>query len=289
MGALYTTMILLPTDLVSSFPHGHPMTGLSSSEFDIDDDSWVEVTGIRPSYEALSYTWGTTKSKEPAYVLTSESSSHSSILPMTLEIGENLAIALKHLRSESPRLLWIDAICINQMDPSERGTQISRMGEIYKAADRVVVWLGPESKKSSLAISTLDYLGRQIVLFRSFRFARAPDTTETEIWSRPTFQLPYSDVTWQAIRDFFKRPWFERVWIVQEIQLASSKSILMCGPDILSWQTLRASIYCLFAKVQFQSSSILREVPECIKTLSTNRLNETFPDLLSLLQRRKCT
>jgi Heterokaryon incompatibility protein (HET) len=48
---------------------------------------------------------------------------------------------------------WIDAICIDQSSIAERSHQVSRMKEIYKTAKEVVAWLGPEAKKSELAIA----------------------------------------------------------------------------------------------------------------------------------------
>jgi hypothetical protein len=75
----------------------------------------------------------------------------------TLQVGQNLWSALRYIRRpEKSRVIWIDAICINQNDDDdERGEQVKRMADIYRWASRVVVWLGLPSNKSSLAMTTL--------------------------------------------------------------------------------------------------------------------------------------
>jgi hypothetical protein len=60
-----------------------------------------------------------------------------------LAITKNLHDALLRLRLPTqPRLVWTDAICINQEDIEERGSQVKLMGDIYRFADSVVIWLG---------------------------------------------------------------------------------------------------------------------------------------------------
>jgi hypothetical protein len=88
-------------------------------------------------WEALSYTWGDTE-KVSSVLL------NGTPFPVT----RNLEIALRNLRfKQEPegqlyRVLWIDAVCINQDDVEERNLQVSRMGAIYQAVGRVMVWLG---------------------------------------------------------------------------------------------------------------------------------------------------
>jgi hypothetical protein len=84
------------------------------------------------SYEALSYAWGDAKDTSPM------------ILDRTLYyITKNLECALRYFRyKESLRVLWIDAICINQNDLDEKSEQVLIMGEIYSRATKVYAWLG---------------------------------------------------------------------------------------------------------------------------------------------------
>jgi hypothetical protein len=87
-----------------------------------------------PKYEALSYAWGEPTMSHTVRELASQA---------TLHITSNLSQALRAIRYENrPRVLWIDAICINQSDLREKGHQVALMGQIYRDAQRVVVWLG---------------------------------------------------------------------------------------------------------------------------------------------------
>ncbi|PMD41766.1 hypothetical protein L207DRAFT_391609, partial [Hyaloscypha variabilis F] len=86
-----------------------------------------------PAYEALSYVWGSSERTHNVI----------RIQPRHLSISRNLSVALEHLRlRKKPRLLWIDAICINQDDIPERNQQVNKMGSIYSKARRAVLWLG---------------------------------------------------------------------------------------------------------------------------------------------------
>jgi hypothetical protein len=59
-----------------------------------------------------------------------------------LEVTANLISAIRHLRLKSwRRTMWIDAICINQLDPEERTSQVNQMREIYSQAIMTVIWL----------------------------------------------------------------------------------------------------------------------------------------------------
>lgn len=95
-----------------------------------------------PRSEALSYVWGSTENPSSLIVQTSTGRK-------VIAITQNLAQALQYLRREDKdRVLWIDAICVNQADLIERGGQVNRMADVYELASRVVVWLGEEKDSS---------------------------------------------------------------------------------------------------------------------------------------------
>ncbi|KAF4444775.1 heterokaryon incompatibility 6 OR allele [Fusarium acutatum] len=87
-----------------------------------------------PPYEALSYTWG----DEDASVRILLNGEEFLVRP-------NLAYALAALRISEPRVLWVDALCINQQDTTERNHQVGMMRDIFRRAERVLVWLGRPS------------------------------------------------------------------------------------------------------------------------------------------------
>jgi hypothetical protein len=185
------------------------------AQFDEFNDLNEEVFGTKPNYEALSYTWGSMECTEVAYVYESCATAQGPRDPGTiLNIGQNLTCALRHLRyPNKSRTLWIDAICINQTDIGERSAQVQRMGNLYKLADRVLVWLGPSLPISDLGMSTLGFLGAQIEQSWDYYGLRSPQSTEPT-WYYPQTSLPYDQDIWNAIYDILTLPWFERVWCV---------------------------------------------------------------------------
>jgi hypothetical protein len=97
-----------------------------------------------PVYSALSYTWG-----DPT--VTEEISVDGS--PM--QVTTNLKAGLKALRAQAILAVWIDALCINQEDILEREQQVLRMQTIYSKAAEVIIWLGPKTDDSALAMSRI--------------------------------------------------------------------------------------------------------------------------------------
>jgi hypothetical protein len=121
--------------------------------------SWVDAT-----YEALSYVWG-----ESIFSKDIQLSGHS------FNVTENLHSALNYLRySDRSRVLWIDAICTNQTEIPERNQQVQHMGEIYRHAKRVVVWLCESTQATEQGLNFLvevkDYLAS-----KGFTFASIPE------------------------------------------------------------------------------------------------------------------
>ncbi|KAH6675423.1 heterokaryon incompatibility, partial [Halenospora varia] len=94
-------------------------------------------------FEALSCAWGDQSRGIQTILLNN----------FRFPISPNLWDALHHLRSEEVgRVLWVGAICINQLDSVEKGSQIQKKGDIYQAASRVVIWLGKPGFDSDLAM-----------------------------------------------------------------------------------------------------------------------------------------
>ncbi|KAI1567340.1 endo-polygalacturonase precursor [Pyrenophora tritici-repentis] len=110
--------------------------------------SGVSVTGGKTygsCTNALSYVWGLSENPDSIYIGDCRS-----------EVTPNLHAALLHLRDTSfARILWIDALCINQKDDDEKSGQIQLMAQIYAVAKEVVVWLGEEADDSSTAFEAI--------------------------------------------------------------------------------------------------------------------------------------
>ncbi|KAH7066448.1 heterokaryon incompatibility protein-domain-containing protein [Paraphoma chrysanthemicola] len=184
-----------------------------------------------PHFEALSYTWGAKRWRSPRI----------NIAKASLKVRPNLLDALRHLRrSDAPRVLWIDAVSINQNDLSERSQQVERMGDIFRCAHRVVVWLGAASSTSSLALSTLKRVADQIEYTKEALRLPSPDCVNKELHnSYDASGIDPDPASWHAVDEFLRRPWFDRIWVVQEIRFATPSSLVQCGNDIISWSKLR--------------------------------------------------
>ena len=196
-------------------------------------------------YEALSYTWGANKFDVRATIencvpFSEEMLQTKKVLTgnkRELFISRNLAEAIRHLRYEhDERVMWIDAICINQTDVLEKDKQVPLMGRIYTLARRVVAWLGPETPNTKLAFRKLDYLGRQIEFARGYSLP-SPNATEPEWYN--IAELPFGADVWTALLEVFSLDWFKRLWVVQEIYLGPPNSILLCGKRQILWTIFR--------------------------------------------------
>lgn len=236
-----------------------------------------------PIYEALSYVWGSTKNLIDIRIGND-----------CLAVTRNLAKALPYLRyKDKPRILWIDAICVNQQDLKERGHQVKRMADLYTLADRVVVWLGPEKNDSGWGMRILDQLGSQITVdFRTCEMKPASKESEPH-WSDDHQELPYGDGELLAVNEVLSCPWFERLWVQQEIRLANHNALFMCGLDMIAWQSLRQAIFCLHSK-EFSpwpiSSSVsgLRDRLSFIEALTEDRKYFYLGEIMRMTLNCKC-
>jgi hypothetical protein len=180
-----------------------------------------------PHCEALSYVWGDETHKKSI-----ECSGNR------LDITRNLHEALLHLRSKDQRrVLWVDAICINQEDNFERSKQVLLMRQIYAGAQQVLVWLGPESPDDREAFNVMHWLHSQTPAanvndeyFRDEISSRAVQFVAST-WADD------AEPPWDDFVRMFMRPWFERIWVIQEV--ASARTVLvLCGRKNLPWEVL---------------------------------------------------
>ncbi|PKS06077.1 hypothetical protein jhhlp_007911 [Lomentospora prolificans] len=162
-----------------------------------------------PSYKALSYVWG-----DPSAQVSIMCSGSS------LSITHSLFSALKRVRHvDRDVVVWADAICINQQDVVEKGTQVNMMGDIYDSADEVIVWLGDEhAEKSHKAFATIQGVCEMITTGKDRESFQAPGW---QIATRSVIPSVLTEETNQFVETLFKLPWFSRVWVLQEVGLAT--------------------------------------------------------------------
>lgn len=102
----------------------------------------------QPDYEALSYCWGNVDLNVPFVC-------NRRVLYITRNCNEALR---RLLRGKWRRSIWVDSICINQYDLLEKNHQVQMMGDIYRYASAIRVWLGPQTEHSDTALSSLKSL-----------------------------------------------------------------------------------------------------------------------------------
>jgi hypothetical protein len=162
-----------------------------------------------PSYEAISYVWGT-RDNQPTI----------SVDGSVMQIFQGAFQAIHALRRpDSDQIVWIDAVCIDQSCAEERSRQVSMMSDIYGMARSVAVYLGKAIEQTSEAMRLLQYL-------------ISPDGTMEQ---PPWISSKLSKVE-DVLQDILERPWFERVWTVQEAALARHTT-LICGEYKVSWSS----------------------------------------------------
>lgn len=175
-----------------------------------------------PPYSAISYVWG-------------ESTSKGSLVcqGQPLEITSNLSNVLHQLRDKyENKYLWADAICIDQSNVAERSQQVSLMGDIYKKASEVFVWLGPEDSSTESSFMGLEMTVKMMVTNPQF-VEDYGGYSASDLAAFDDLKPGERSVTLEIL-DLFDRPWFSRVWVLQEVGMASKVTVL-CGSQFIDW------------------------------------------------------
>lgn len=173
-----------------------------------------------------------------------------------LPITTNLNDALVHIRGriasksdhlKRSTLLWIGAICINQSDFDEKNAQIARMFDPYIRATKVYAWLGMPEDESHIraATSKLRYFSKQAqssgkthVPMRPFRWPTKPgagDVSDVVNCFKPddkkVFDVEGSNThnAWLGIVEIWKKPWWNRAWVLQEWTAVENDRTLWLG------------------------------------------------------------
>ncbi|ROW08912.1 hypothetical protein VMCG_02760 [Cytospora schulzeri] len=174
-------------------------------------------------YEALSWCWGT-ENKDCAIRIKKGGEYYR------LAVTKELSLALKYLRhGDGDRILWIDAMCIDQENHEERNHQVQMMARIYTGAKQACIWLGEDNDDSTKAIHFI----REIMRLENFDSISENKENASK---------------WQSLLILMQRPWFSRRWVVQEIALAKSATIY-CGNDQIAWENFAVAVE-LFVEVE---------------------------------------
>ncbi|KAK4954660.1 hypothetical protein LTR10_008093 [Elasticomyces elasticus] len=260
---------------------------------DLDAPIYVEVKTVslkdEPYYEALSYTWGDAGNTTEIWIrnartssLKSSSDTESSFTSSTdasrdsiqIPVTVSLYSALRRLRWNCrTRVVWADALSVNQDDLTEKSQQVSMMGDIYQAARSVKIWLGEDqnprtkrwrdlalrgycwnarSKVDDLPIAPRDLWsvadmspatihGWQATCISEYREDMDMLELEQEGWQPKAMDadVELTVIMLKALHDVLSRPWFTRLWVIQEVTLAKRAEALV-GSSVLPFRQIVA-------------------------------------------------
>ena len=202
------------------------------------------------NYLALSYAWGDPKLLEEII-----------LNDRTIKVGSNLAAALRRFRSmeyfNSGGKIWVDSLCINQRDSRDKEVQIKMMSSIYKTSGNIIVWLGPGSSDSDLAIELLEAYGT------SYRAEHAEFCDSTDAITATTWRTMAQirmETNYKRCRSYhranddildaiavprynlFDRPFWRRLWIIQELCMGHANMPIVCGERVTQWRHIRDGV-----------------------------------------------
>ncbi|KAK4170826.1 heterokaryon incompatibility protein-domain-containing protein [Triangularia setosa] len=207
-------------DLEPSFDQNGPL------ELRIHSTTLDEVS----EYTCLSYVWG-----EPGPTKAIRLNEQQFL------VRQNLFTALLYLRlPDKTRRLWIDAVCINQNDIRERENQVSIMQHIYQKATDVIAWTGeadhPRDKKGVAFLEEIKLqtgytqLGFPVGMMSD----KADLTPGTLGWLKSVTPFGFVNSPWLDLLAILERPWFSRIWIVQEVVMGKTVTV-WCGHHRIEW------------------------------------------------------
>lgn len=220
----------------------------------------------KPRFVALSYTWGDAVGKRLVLV-------DGSPIRVTTNLYDAI-MALRH--PDQSRIIWVDALCINQKDDAEKSWQVGLMRDIYQQSSQVLAWLGPAQHDSDAVMTFLKNFGRKAEACG----IESVEGHHLDVWSEladkeptikqesPQFCVGTVDgsvklIPRQALIDLFcsisgwhckddlfpvagmqrlfTRPWWGRVWVLQEIALPGN-ALFVCGTQSVSRRRCRAAL-----------------------------------------------
>jgi hypothetical protein len=146
-------------------------------------------------FSALSYRWSNTRGTDSLLIIDG----------WAVFVGDNVWQFLEQMqRNDNSDDVFIDCLCINQKDDTEKASQVLLMGEIYSKAETVYLW-----------------------------FASAPCPEE---YTAPAALVHHEDPNkryWQCMKHVYDADYWTRTWTVQEFPLAKSV-VFMCGSECLN-------------------------------------------------------
>jgi hypothetical protein len=199
-------------------------------------DSTLSSNSQVCKYTALSYHWGQDEPRNQIRIYrqtdvqSDVQQKMSSFAFETFYVQDNLNAALRQFRDRDHDVtLWIDAICIDQNNHSEKAAQITRIHEIYEQANEVCVWLGTGTAQAK----------------ETFQFMRDILDLQTldHIIEKKETQR------WMLVINLMKNSWFSRRWVIQELALAK-RAYVKWGEEQMEWSNFADAIALFMTKYE---------------------------------------
>ena len=186
-------------------------------------------------YEAVSYCWG--DPKDVSTILCNGQQLH---------VPRRLEVALRNMRYlERTRMLWADAICINQSDNAEKESQVQLMRTIFSNAQRTLIFLGDAEEKQTHKMSKFALWTVQFGLSIFKRRVDLLASPQVRVWDgndgRCRTVDPFSYEFYLELIGMLRMPWFQRAWVVQEVAV-SAKATIFWGSSQYDWEDVIKSL-----------------------------------------------
>ncbi|CAM1510642.1 Fc.00g009770.m01.CDS01 [Cosmosporella sp. VM-42] len=272
-----------------------PIRGLFS------DTLRIEIITVDPEnagpYNTLSYAWSVSGRDPPDRRVIVETG-HGR---RELHTFRPLELALLNIKTDRP--IFVDQICINQTDYDEKATQVQLMHDIYAKCTSVLVWLGPQTKLSNAYFDFTREVCQEGVLSRFyvspgknhlpevFDAVMDPHVQVTGVKLEDRNDLlellrKYSDrFPIDGMTDVMSRPWFNRLWIIQEACLAPTVTFV-CGSRTLCFDCFRSGALCF----SIYNTYWVGQANETVSQAELGKRSNIFhlnQSLIRLLQERK--
>ena len=232
-------------------------------------------------YDAISYTWG-----HPAQIQGILIS--GKWFPLTENAFEVIADRAFPLGT---RTIWIDCICINQRDDHEKARQVSLMSEIYRRANRTIIWLGnfPDAMP---AFSLVEDIARRVPQRGVVPFFGAQTGLIDKVWGWLFERRDRRDPRFEVLARLLGHPYFRRVWIIQEVTF-SRQIHIRGGTCWIDWATFEWAVFLLLRPqyrrlvgkdiifMQVENPAVLTQI-ETLVSLRNKILDSTPADRLPL-------
>jgi hypothetical protein len=222
-------------------------------------------------YEALSYEWGPPKPRRAVFVGGEK-----------VSVTDNLYWALHSLRlPHAERVVWVDALCINQKDVAEKNLQIPQMARIYSHAEQVVIYLG---RSTALLADLLTHSALPISAEQFYRWLSELKSENAFRDGRMVFVL----CEW-----FFKLTYWTRTWIIQEV--VTARSLMLQFSDCSApWEAIELIFKLVEKSANDSSYGRIGTDSQCYKLYEMRRRRANgsgfaFYELLNLTRTTSCT